>query len=90
MLQVMHFLMPDANLMYHATVQVDMFHASVCVSAQTTRTHVCSAAKRQEYSIYESEIYETLTSLVKDASTLRVYLAAAMQVEAETFILATA
>lgn len=86
----MHLLMPDANFTYHAIVHADMPDASVCASAQATCKRVCSAAKRQEYSIYECEIYETLTSLVKDASTLRVYLAAAMQVEAETFILATA
>lgn len=47
------------------------------------------AAKREEYAMFEHEVYETLASLVRDASSLRVYLAAAMKVEAETFILAT-
>ena len=48
------------------------------------------AAKRNEYQAYEVEIFESLASLVKDAASLRVYLAAAMRVEAEAFTRATA
>ena len=47
------------------------------------------AARRMEYQAYEREVFESLASLVKDASSLRVYLAAAMRVEAETFTRAT-
>lgn len=47
------------------------------------------AAKRNEYQAYETEVFETLASLVKDAASLRVYLAAAMRVEAETFARST-
>ena len=48
------------------------------------------AAKRNEYQAYETEVFESLASLVKDAASLRVYLAAAMSVEAEAFTRATA
>ncbi|DBA81765.1 hypothetical protein WJX77_003025 [Trebouxia sp. C0004] len=48
------------------------------------------SAKRNEYQAYETEIFESLASLVKDAASLRVYLAAAMRVEAEAFTRATA
>lgn len=34
-------------------------------------------------------MFEALSTLVRDAATLRVYLAAAMRVEAETFTRAT-
>ena len=47
------------------------------------------AAKRQEYQAYETEVFEALAALVRDAASLRVYLAAAMCVEAETFTRAT-
>jgi len=47
------------------------------------------AAKRNEYQAFETEIFESLASLVKDAASLRVYLAAAMRVEAEAFTRAT-
>ncbi|DBB16291.1 hypothetical protein WJX82_001953 [Trebouxia sp. C0006] len=46
-------------------------------------------AKRNEYQAFETEIFESLASLVKDAASLRVYLAAAMRVEAEAFTRAT-
>ena len=45
---------------------------------------VLCAAKRSEY-----QAYEALAALIKDAASLRVYLAAAMRVEAETFTRAT-
>lgn len=48
------------------------------------------SAKRNEYQAYETEVFESLASLVKDAASLRVYLAAAMSVEAEAFTRATA
>lgn len=47
------------------------------------------AAKRSEYQAYEIDVFEALAALVKDAASLRVYLAAAMRVEAETFTRAT-
>lgn len=47
------------------------------------------AAKRNEYQAYEAEVFESLASLIKDAASLRVYLAAAMRVEAEAFARAT-
>ncbi len=47
------------------------------------------AAKRNDYQAYETEVFETLASLVRDAASLRVYLAAAMRVEAEAFSRAT-
>lgn len=47
------------------------------------------AAKRSEYQAYETEVFEALAALVRDAASLRVYLAAAMRVEAETFTRAT-
>lgn len=56
--------------------------------AFTTPVFSC-AAKRSEYQAYETEVFGALASLVKDAASLRVYLAAAMRVEAETFIRAT-
>lgn len=58
----------------------------------STMVHSCSArpaAKRNEYQAYETEVFEALAALVRDAASLRVYLAAAMRVEAETFTRAT-
>ena len=43
------------------------------------------AGKRNEYQRYEAEVFEAIAALVRDAATLRVYLAAAMRVQAETF-----
>lgn len=50
---------------------------------------VLCAAKRSEYQAYETDVFEALAALIKDAASLRVYLAAAMRVEAETFTRAT-
>ena len=50
---------------------------------------VVPAARRNEYLAYEAEVFEALAALVRDAASLRVYLAAAMIVEAETFTRAT-
>ena len=67
-------------------------HRSYNSQAESVRFEdpfVLCAAKRSEYQAYETEVFEALAALVKDAASLRVYLAAAMRVEAETFTRAT-
>ena len=68
---------------------IDSALATPCSSTQIHSCSVLPAAKRNEYQAYETEVFEALAALVRDAASLRVYLAAAMRVEAETFTRAT-
>ncbi|KAL3152190.1 hypothetical protein ABBQ32_001279 [Trebouxia sp. C0010 RCD-2024] len=66
----------------HDTVEADTM-------AKLEARNVTLLAKRSEYQAYETDVFEALAALIKDAASLRVYLAAAMRVEAETFTRAT-
>ncbi len=79
-------------LLVPENARISIFRTWLVVDHQSAHSlNHCSvhAAKRNEYQAFETKIFDSLASLVKDAASLRVYLAAAMRVEAEAFTRAT-